>query len=207
MTDKYKGTLQQWDDAKSFGFIEPRLPGPRVFVHINDFVRKLPRPESGMQLVYQLTTTTDGKTRAIKVVQSRFDAHPLKAAAPAKSGPSKLAPLFTVLFSAALAGATYQHWLPAAIAVAFLLMSLITFGLYAWDKSAARAGRWRTSEATLLLAGLLGGWPGAVAAQHWLRHKSVKTSFRLRFWATVSLNCCFLLLSYEKQFFGLVLAF
>lgn len=203
MTEKYKGTLQQWDDAKGFGFIEPRLPGPRVFVHISDFACKLPRPEPGMQLVYQVTTNADGKSRAIRVVPSRLDSHPAHPSAPVKSGPSQLAPFFTLLFCAGCAGATWQHWLPPAIAVAFLLMSLLTFGLYAWDKSAARAGRWRTSEATLLLAGLLGGWPGAVAAQHWLRHKSVKTSFRLRFWATVGLNCCLLALGYQTQFFGL----
>ena len=197
MKEKHKGILAQWDDAKGFGFIEPRLPGARVFVHISDFIHKTPRPETGMQLVYLLTTAADGKTRAIGVVQSGLDSHLSQP-----RGPSKLAPAFTLLFCAVLAGATWLNQVPEAIAVACLLMSLFTFGLYAWDKSSARSGRWRTSEAALLFAGLLGGWPGAVAAQHWLRHKSVKTSFRQRFWATVSLHCCLLLLAYEKQFFG-----
>ena len=202
MKEKHKGILAQWDDTKGFGFIEPRLPGARVFVHISDFIHKTPRPEPGMQLVYLLTTAADGKTRAIGVVQSGLDSHLSQPRGPAKSGPSKLAPTFTLLFCAVLAAATWLNQVPEAIAGACLLMSLFTFGLYAWDKSAARAGRWRTSEAALLFAGLLGGWPGAVAAQHWLRHKSVKTSFRQRFWATVSLHCCLLLLAYEKQFFG-----
>jgi uncharacterized membrane protein YsdA (DUF1294 family)/cold shock CspA family protein len=200
--EKHKGILAQWDDTKGFGFIEPRLPGARVFVHISDFIHKTPRPEPGMQLVYLLKTAADGKSRAIEVVQSGLDRHPHKPAGPVKSGPSKLAPAFTLLFCAVLAASTWLNQIPDAIAVACLLMSFFTFGLYAWDKSAARAGRWRTSEAALLFAGLLGGWPGAVAAQHWLRHKSVKTSFRLRFWATVGLHCCLLLLAYETQFFG-----
>ncbi len=47
---------------------------------------------------------------------------------------------------------------------------------------------WRIPESTLLLAGLLGGWPGALLAQHLLRHKSSKPSFLAEFWATVALN-------------------
>ena len=35
---------------------------------------------------------------------------------------------------------------------------------------------------------LAGGWPGALIAQRWLRHKSTKTSFAVEFFATVALN-------------------
>lgn len=59
---------------------------------------------------------------------------------------------------------------------------------YARDKAAARAGRRRTPERDLLLLGLAGGWPGAILAQQWLRHKSSKTTFRLKFWATAAVN-------------------
>lgn len=59
---------------------------------------------------------------------------------------------------------------------------------YAIDKSAARHGNWRTPEATLLLLGLAGGWPGALLAQQWLRHKTSKTSFQWKFHLTVVLN-------------------
>ena len=77
---------------------------------------------------------------------------------------------------------------PHSVAAAYLAMSLLCFATYAWDKSAARAGRWRTKESTLLILGLLCGWPGAVLAQQLLRHKSAKASFRRVFWATVALN-------------------
>lgn len=75
-----------------------------------------------------------------------------------------------------------------AFAAAYLGASLLCFVVYAMDKAAARAGRWRTSESTLLVLGLLCGWPGALLAQRWLRHKSSKPSFRARFWLTVMLN-------------------
>ena len=67
--------------------------------------------------------------------------------------------------------------------------SLLAFVSYYLDKSAARTGRWRTPEARLHLLALIGGWPGALLAQHHLRHKSAKTSFLFVFWATVLLNC------------------
>ncbi|XAH22252.1 DUF1294 domain-containing protein [Xylophilus sp. GW821-FHT01B05] len=64
----------------------------------------------------------------------------------------------------------------------------MTFVAYAFDKSAAVAGKWRTPERTLLLLGLVGGWPGGLLAQQLLRHKSSKASFRAAFWGTVVIN-------------------
>jgi uncharacterized membrane protein YsdA (DUF1294 family) len=74
------------------------------------------------------------------------------------------------------------------VLVVYLLMSVICFAAYALDKSAARRGERRTPESRLLLLGLLGGWPGAVLAQQWLRHKTVKQPFRSLFWLTVAVN-------------------
>lgn len=91
-------------------------------------------------------------------------------------------------FAAIYAAVTYLWGMPQLVAAAYLGASLLCFVVYAMDKSAARAGRWRTSESTLLMLGLLCGWPGAVLAQQWLRHKSSKPSFRARSWLTVVLN-------------------
>ena len=66
--------------------------------------------------------------------------------------------------------------------------SLVTYFVYAIDKKAARKGAWRIPEAQLHLLALIGGWPGAMAAQQTLRHKSKKTSFRFVFWITVFFN-------------------
>ncbi|MCM0084364.1 DUF1294 domain-containing protein [Geomonas sp. Red32] len=66
--------------------------------------------------------------------------------------------------------------------------SLLTFLLYAADKTAARNGAWRIPELTLHTASLLGGWPGGLLAQRLLRHKSSKRSFQLVFWLTVAAN-------------------
>lgn len=80
--------------------------------------------------------------------------------------------------------------LPVLVPGGYLLLSLITFTIYAMDKSAAIKGHWRTPESTLHLFALAGGWPGALIAQQKLRHKSSKQAFRFVFWITVALNLC-----------------
>ena len=93
-----------------------------------------------------------------------------------------------LLFAGLYAFAMIRWGTPRLVGAAYLAASVACFVVYAMDKSAARAGRWRTPESTLLLMGLACGWPGAVLAQQWLRHKSTKPAFRARFWATVGVN-------------------
>jgi uncharacterized membrane protein YsdA (DUF1294 family) len=79
--------------------------------------------------------------------------------------------------------------IPVAILMVYIFLSMFTFLVYAVDKSAAKRGAWRTSERTLHLLTLAGGWPGALIAQEKLRHKSKMQSFRSTFWITVLVNC------------------
>lgn len=74
------------------------------------------------------------------------------------------------------------------VGAAYLVTSLTCFVAYAMDRSAAKARTWRTPERMLLVLGLVGGWPGALLAQQWLRHKSSKPSFLWKFHLTVALN-------------------
>lgn len=71
----------------------------------------------------------------------------------------------------------------------YFVASLVTFVFYALDKNAAGKGAWRIPEAHLHLLALIGGWPGALAAQRVLRHKTKKQKFRFVFWLTVAINC------------------
>lgn len=77
--------------------------------------------------------------------------------------------------------------------------SVVTFIAYALDKAAARAGRWRTPERTLQGLALIGGWPGALLAQQWLRHKSSKRRFLTLFWLLVMVNIGLLLALHWQQ--------
>jgi len=93
-----------------------------------------------------------------------------------------------LLFAAIFAAAVYTWQMPPLVAALYVLASVVSFAMYAADKAAAKAGRWRTSESSLLLVGLACGWPGAMVAQTLLRHKASKPSFQLRFWISVLLN-------------------
>lgn len=77
-----------------------------------------------------------------------------------------------------------QIWL-ITLAVDLILMSVVTLVFYVWDKRQSKRSGWRVPEKRLHVLSLLGGWPGALLGQRWLRHKSVKAKFRVVFWLTV----------------------
>lgn len=89
---------------------------------------------------------------------------------------------------ALLVAGTERAGLPLFVPALYTGMSLLAFFAYALDKRAAQAGRRRTRESSLHMMALFGGWPGAMAAQHWLRHKSSKPAFPAVFWTTALLN-------------------
>jgi uncharacterized membrane protein YsdA (DUF1294 family) len=78
---------------------------------------------------------------------------------------------------------------PAALLGAYAAMSCATFVAYWRDKRKAARGAWRTPESTLHVLAVLGGWPGAWAAQRIVRHKIGKPAFLRVYWLTVLLNC------------------
>ncbi len=97
------------------------------------------------------------------------------------------------LFLSVVATAVSGGHLPVWILPLYLLASPLTFVVYGYDKSAARQGKWRVAEKTLHLMALCGGWPGALVARRFFRHKTRKTSFRFVFWLSVVLNMAVLL--------------
>lgn len=85
----------------------------------------------------------------------------------------------------------YLDWqlvVPGWLKYLLLLLNLATLFGYWRDKKAAEQQAWRTQESTLLLLGLAGGWPAALIAQHWFRHKNKKLSFQILFYLTVLLS-------------------
>jgi len=69
-----------------------------------------------------------------------------------------------------------------------LVMSLVCFVAYGWDKRSAANGGRRVPEQTLHLLAMLGGWPGAFLGQRHFRHKTKKLSFLIVFWCVVVLH-------------------
>lgn len=108
------------------------------------------------------------------------------------AGDGRLAPWLTFAFAAVLcllaASGRIGWWVPAWYAA----QSAIAFAVYAMDKAAAGRGRRRVPERRLHLLAALGGWPGALAGQRLLRHKTRKQPFQRWFAAAVVLNCAVL---------------
>ncbi len=96
--------------------------------------------------------------------------------------------IISLLFLIVVIVTSFLGYLPKIIVYLYLIMSALTFVIYAWDKSSAKRNKSRTPEATLHYLSLFGGWPGALIAQQLLRHKSIKKPFRMVFWITVIIN-------------------
>ncbi len=182
---RYQGKITDWKDDKGFGFITPNGGGARVFVHIKSFSNRQQRPVGDEIVSYELGHDPKGRPQANSVA---FVLKHTSSASP--SGAGNVSFILTAAFLILVAGSSVTGKLPVEVAWFYLAASLAAFLAYALDKSAARSGKWRTKESTLHLIGLAGGWPGALAAQRLLRHKSRKQSFQIMFWATVILNCC-----------------
>lgn len=181
---RYQGRVTTWKDDKGFGFIAPNGGGVPVFVHISAFANRGHRPRQGDILSYDLVIDAKGRPAA-KAVQFAGE----KAAKTSPSGYSRIPLLFAVVFSLGLVAIVFFQRLPDLIPALYLSTSVAAFLAYGLDKAAARHNRWRIPENNLHLLALLGGWPGALAAQRVFRHKSAKASFQTLFWATVVLNC------------------
>ncbi len=65
-------------------------------------------------------------------------------------------------------------------AIIYLVLNLISFCAYGWDKHKAVKDKWRVMERTLLILGFLGPW-GALCGMYLFHHKTHKPVFKLNF--------------------------
>jgi uncharacterized membrane protein YsdA (DUF1294 family)/cold shock CspA family protein len=182
------GSIAKWNDERGFGFISPTKGGSSVFVHISSFPSGDRRPSVNEAVSYTLSFDAQGRPQAKDV---RFIVgSPGSSLIRQTLRPGVVVPIaFAISFLAALAALAAAGWLDMSWLALYYVGSLITYGVYAHDKTAARNAGRRTPELTLHLMSLVGGWPGALIAQVLLRHKTRKSSFLLGYWFTVIVNC------------------
>ena len=192
---RFEGRLKSWNAERGFGFIEPTAGGQEIFVHVSAIPTDFRPPRIGQAFSFEVELNREGRKRAanvgVPVVPKPRRAVGSERAPRRHERPAEWNVLSATAIPAFLAiyGVVAVKWhVPAWVALVYLAMSLVCLLVYAFDKSAAVAGRWRSSERSLLLLGLLGGWPGGLIAQQLLRHKSSKASFRVAFWVTVIVN-------------------
>lgn len=187
---RYQGKVTNWKDEQGFGFVTPNGGGQKAFVHIKAFSKISHRPTEGDIITYELATDETGRYFAKNI---RFAGESSTSTNSNKS--SYLGTFFTLTFCLLITILVSLGLLPLAIGGLYLTSSIVTFLVYAIDKSAAQNDRRRTRESTLHLLGFVGGWPGALLAQKTLRHKSKKQEFQTIFWVTVIANCFLLCLA------------
>lgn len=78
-----------------------------------------------------------------------------------------------------------------------LLINVLTMVMYGADKMAARKGMRRVPEATLLVFGVTGGWPGAILGQQLFRHKTQKQPFKTYFIISVIVSIAVMAAAYH----------
>lgn len=185
---RLEGIVKSWNEDRAFGFIEPTQGGQVIFLHISALPERAGRPTLNQRVSFEVELNRDGKKRA-KNVQLVRPARIAKPRARDQSAQWGGATLFAIPAFVGLYLVLAALWrVPHQVAAGYLALSVICFISYAVDKSAATSGGWRTKESSLLLLGLVGGWPGGILAQQFLRHKSTKASFRSAFLGTVVLN-------------------
>ncbi|MET0026031.1 MAG: cold shock and DUF1294 domain-containing protein [Candidatus Thiodiazotropha sp.] len=180
---RHKGKLTQWHDDKGYGFITPFSADKRVFVHISAFEYRKRRPLTGDVLTYSLSIDQQGRpnAQAVSIAGMQTPERGLTLG-------SFTAYAIAGVFMLFLGLVVVSGHLPVPVMIYYWVLGAMTYLAYYFDKSAARAGHWRTRESTLHFLSLIGGWPGALIAQTAFRHKTRKQPFRAIFWSTVMMN-------------------
>lgn len=191
----YQGIIKTWKPERGFGFIQSDASDKDIFIHIRDLKHAGYEPKTGDEIGFKLMVDKDGKVRAydayihgqeVVYKPAKRTDYAKKADRPKK----KLGVLFILIalipfvFSVLL----IKEQRNVAPLFIYLIMSGITFLVYAIDKTKAYKNEWRTQESTLHLLELAGGWPDALISQKVIRHKNKKLSFQVVFWLIVLLH-------------------
>ncbi len=191
-TNLCRGKLTKWNDDRGFGFIRPVDSTQEVFLHIHELKDATRRPQVNDIIYYYVVAQEDGKFRADNAFILGATKKPLSSGQSLSStarSPSIFHEILLLSILPLLGSihffATTRNPLPL---IFYPTMSVLTYVLYADDKSRANLGKWRTPEQRLHLCELAGGWLGGFVAQRRLNHKSKKKSYQVKFWTIVIIH-------------------
>lgn len=195
------GILEDWHDARGFGFIR-RPGGAKIYVHMKSIGKSTERPQLGDILTYEVSEGSGGRPVAINVLNSGPPPQPKPAAKqgakaqaaaprPASAASRKVEPrgaepgmlsISTRVAGAAvilvlLANNIMLERFPPWVGLLYLIAGIASFLFYQADKRAAEKREWREPERRLHLLDFTFGIVGGLLAQHVLRHKTYKPGF------------------------------
>jgi uncharacterized membrane protein YsdA (DUF1294 family)/cold shock CspA family protein len=177
-----KGVVIKFDATKGFGFIRSAEYEKNVFVHISNVVNaKALQP--GQEVEFEIKNTSKGMAAfSVKVGKK-------------PRSPVTLFGVISLVLIVLLSGYLAQTW---NFVLAYLLgINVVTVLMYGYDKAIASSNRVRVPEKVLHGLAMLGGSPAALFAQLFFRHKTVKASFQLSYWAIVLVQVVLIVLILE----------
>ncbi len=191
-TNLCKGKLIKWNDDRGFGFIQPVDSSQEVFLHICELKDATRRPQVDDIIYYYVVAEEDGKFRANNAFIPGARSNQISSSISLAIGTTSPFPIQEMLLLSILPLVTSIHFFATTRnPLPFILyptMSVLTYALYANDKSRANRGKWRIPEQSLHLCELAGGWLGGFVAQQKLHHKSKKKSYQIKFWTIVIIH-------------------
>jgi uncharacterized membrane protein YsdA (DUF1294 family)/cold shock CspA family protein len=187
-----KGILEDWHDARGFGFIR-RPDGSKLYIHMKSIGKSIDRPKPGDALTYEIGEGAGGRPAAVKarIIEQpapvapapAAQARPTPAAPPQAQEPQRGFRQISVRTAAAatlivlLGNDIMLERFPAWVGLLYIIGGIASWLFYQADKRAAEKRAWRAPERTLHLADLAFGIIGGLLAQHVLRHKTYKPGF------------------------------
>ena len=191
-----RGVVVMFDGARGFGFVRPdgatESEKKDVFVHVRN-VEGHKSLHPGQRVSYHVTRTEKGPA-AINVQAGSVLGTPYLKYSLIGLGTAVM--LLFALATALNRPTSFVLWLVMWVAA----LSLVTFGIYGYDKAQAQGNGPRVPEAVLYLLGLLGGTPGAFIAMRMFHHKTSKKSFQTIFWLTVAMQLLVLVILMWRRF-------
>lgn len=170
-----KGVVVHFDADRGFGFIRSPELEDDVFVHVRE-VQDRQDLKPGQSVRFEVRKGEKG-----------MEAHGVLP------GARPVSPVIgfglAAFFLAAVIALAITQLLQWPVLIAWLVgITLVTFLTYGFDKWRARRRKFRVPERVLHLEALFGGTVGALIAQSLFRHKTIKGSFRIVFWAIFALQ-------------------
>ena len=132
-----QGKITYWNDDKGYGFIQPNSSAEKVFVHIRAFGPHAVRPNLDEKVSYSLSTDKQGHPCAVRVARAG-EKLPEKIKSKNYSGHV----LIALIFMSIVGMSVFTAGKPIQVLYVYLAVSIITFAIYAIDKSVARKGGW-----------------------------------------------------------------
>lgn len=165
-----EGIIVNYHSDKGYGFIDSEEYTENIFVHRSE-ITNATKLSVGQRVEFEIKRTQKGLSAISVVAGSR------------QYSPYLVFALLSAVMTLAVAFYLSREMKPL---LAYLVaINLTTFLLYGYDKLISSTRKVRVPEWNLHGVALLGGSPAGLASQQFFRHKTLKGSFQLLYWATV----------------------